>query len=627
MARESALALALALCLVARAGAPSSVLSLGGSTKGAGGSPWTLRNSNGSLSIPATVPGVVHLDLLRAKKIAEPYYRYGELELAWVYREEWTYSRTIAAGALGAAPGRVLLRSEGLDTVATLTLNGVTIGNTSNMFHRPVWDVTSAFKPGSANALEIRFASPALASLANSENYPYPVSGSYITPLQYPSCGCPEPAACFSEAKGCDCLVQCQQSGHYKTTRNFLRKSQAHWGWDWGAGFLTSGIFRELSLVSVQHTSVIRDVVVQIFPTAPPAPLDPSENPTSAVRPPPSSFRVELNVFLISDGTQTTTISVTIPSLKATKTEQVRVGMGEQKVQLSLDLDDVQRSALWFPNGYGAAVLHDLTVTTSAAADADAEIGKASRWSKRIGLKRIELVQAPLPHGLPCGRADCGGSPGCSDVPTGGGYTCAFQKANGKCDQTLKPWHVPLGQCCATCFNCSAACLAAAGEPAQPEPSGLSMVFRVNGMPVFIKGANWVSLILPPAPPCPRSEFAPRQVGLCHRLGRVSAIVSLTREASLVQIATDQFEPRIPQRPSAPKGGEYESAGAGFEALLGSAKEAHYNMLRVWCACIPTEITWTPLGSCVQGFSSEAESPTFAQSSLARSSLSRSVLP
>ena len=52
------------------------------------------------------MPGVVHLDLLRAKKIAEPYYRYGELELAWVYLEpSWTFSRTIAAGALGANPG------------------------------------------------------------------------------------------------------------------------------------------------------------------------------------------------------------------------------------------------------------------------------------------------------------------------------------------------------------------------------------------------------------------------------------------------------------------------------------------------------------------------------------------
>jgi hypothetical protein len=52
---------------------------------------------------------------------------------------------------------------------------------------------------------------------------------------------------------------------------------------------------------------------------------------------------------------------------------------------------------------------------------------------------------------------------------------------------------------------------------------------------------------------------------------------------------TDQFEPRIPQRS---KGAghddehddeqEYTSAGVGFEALLGGAKQAHFNMLRVW---------------------------------------------
>ena len=87
--------------------------------------------------------------------------------------------------------------------------------------------------------------------------------------------------------------------------------------------------------------------------------------------------------------------------------------------------------------------------------------------------------------------------------------------------------------------------------------------------------------------------------------------MSLTREASLVQIATDQFEPRIPQRPSAPKGGEYESAGAGFEALLGSAKEAHYNMLRVWCACIPTEITWTPSWQLCTGLFVRSREPYF----------------
>jgi len=32
----------------------------------------------------------------------------------------------------------------------------------------------------------------------------------------------------------------------------------------------------------------------------------------------------------------------------------------------------------------------------------------------------------------------------------------------------------------------------------------------------------------------------------------------------------------------ASKGGEYASAGAGFEALLDGAKQSHFNMLRVW---------------------------------------------
>ena len=79
------LLLSLASCALfahGAASAPSRTLSLGGSTKDPSGSPWTVRNHNGTLVLPATVPGVVHLDLLRAKKIAEPYYRFGAPRIA-----------------------------------------------------------------------------------------------------------------------------------------------------------------------------------------------------------------------------------------------------------------------------------------------------------------------------------------------------------------------------------------------------------------------------------------------------------------------------------------------------------------------------------------------------------------
>ena len=526
-------------------------LSLAGSTKAAGGSPWTLRNHNGSLSLPATVPGVVHLDLLRAKHISEPYYRYGEVEQAWVYLEpSWTFSRTIAAGALGGrageSPGRVLLRSEGLDTMATVTLNGKLVAETSNMFHRHLWDVTSTFLPAATNTLEVRFDSPARASSAAKAAYPYPVWGGFATPFQYPSCGCPDVEACAKEQKGCECLIKCK--GEEKTrmlsTRNFLRKSQAHWGWDWGAGFLTSGIYRELELVSYQDSSVIRDVVVQIYSTSAAAELKlaPGENPTSAVRPAPTSFRVDLDVFLVSDSAHASEIRVAIPSLGVKNTTQLSVSPGEQQVRISLELADVPKSALWYPNGYGAAVLHNLSVAVGDGTtdNADPDNASQSRWVKRIGLKSVELVQAPLPPGLPCGRPDCGAGLTCSDTPPGSkqGKSCAFYKTNGRCNQTSSQGQnfSSRGKCCMTCSGCSDVCLAANGEKSQP--GGLSMVFRVNGEPVFIKGANW--------------------------------------------IATDQFEPRIPQRKGASGGGDYESAGAGFEALLSSAKAAHYNMLRVW---------------------------------------------
>ena len=118
---------------------------------------------------------------------------------------------------------------------------------------------------------------------------------------------------------------RCKKSGG-NATRNYLRKSQAHFGWDWGAGFLTSGIYRDLSLVSYEHGSVIRDVAVQIFPTGAAADSVPHENPTSATRPTPTGFRVELDVFLISDVAQHTTIHAAIPSLGSTNLTQVSTG-------------------------------------------------------------------------------------------------------------------------------------------------------------------------------------------------------------------------------------------------------------------------------------------------------------
>lgn len=50
-------------------------------TQDLGGNQWTLTNGNGSITVPASVPGQVHLDLWAAQKIEDPYIKYVALPL------------------------------------------------------------------------------------------------------------------------------------------------------------------------------------------------------------------------------------------------------------------------------------------------------------------------------------------------------------------------------------------------------------------------------------------------------------------------------------------------------------------------------------------------------------------
>src|SRR2546430_13252151 len=102
---------------------------------------WQLSASTGPIpahiagrTVPAQVPGSAHLDLHAAGLIPNPYLDRAEGELVWAHRTGWRYTLTFDADA--PAPGeRVDLAFDGLDTVATIELNGHPLGATANM-HR-----------------------------------------------------------------------------------------------------------------------------------------------------------------------------------------------------------------------------------------------------------------------------------------------------------------------------------------------------------------------------------------------------------------------------------------------------------------------------------------------------------
>ncbi|GID25654.1 glycoside hydrolase family 2 protein [Paractinoplanes brasiliensis] len=166
---------------------------------------WTVSGGNIS-GVPATVPGCVHTDLLRAGRIEDPYLDANETELAWIGRTDWEYSTSFTA----APGGRTDLVCAGLDTVAAVELNGVRVGETANMHRGYRFDVSSLLVDGE-NDLKIKFKSA----------YTYAEE-------QRDRLG-PRPNA-------------------YDEPFNFIRKQACNFGWDWGPTLVTAGIWQPVGL-------------------------------------------------------------------------------------------------------------------------------------------------------------------------------------------------------------------------------------------------------------------------------------------------------------------------------------------------------------------------------------------
>ncbi|GAA2371496.1 glycoside hydrolase family 2 protein [Dactylosporangium salmoneum] len=176
----------------------------------AGDPAWVRPPAEALAAVPAAVPGCVHTDLLAAGLIPDPYHDANELALGWIGRTHWTYTTSFQWQPEGF--DRVDLACDGLDTVATVTLNGTEVGRTRNMHRRHRFDVTGLLRPGD-NVLTVAFTAP----------YAY----------------AEEQAARLGA-----------RPGPYDEPYPFIRKMACNFGWDWGPTLVTAGIWRAIGLDS-----------------------------------------------------------------------------------------------------------------------------------------------------------------------------------------------------------------------------------------------------------------------------------------------------------------------------------------------------------------------------------------
>jgi beta-mannosidase len=287
-------------------------------------------------AIPAVVPGCVHTDLLAAGVIPEPYHGTNWQETAWIGESDWTYRCHFTVPPDFLAHDRLELVCEGLDTVATLTLNGTEIGRAEDM-HLPYRFAIGDHVRLGENELAIVFHSPiryADAQQARLGELPH---------------------------------MTLSIAGHY----NFIRKMACNFGWDWGPALTTSGIWRPIRL---QGWSTARLEGVR--------PLVTCADETQA--------RVEVHLALARTTDEPVQVEITLTDPDGETVAMASMTVAGETACLPLEIAQPKR---WWPRGYGEQPLYCLQVRLTAG-----EV-EMDRWARHIGLRTCALRTEEDPAG------------------------------------------------------------------------------------------------------------------------------------------------------------------------------------------------------------------------------------
>lgn len=269
-------------------------------------------------------------------RLDDPFIGFNEIKAEWVGEAAWTYKLDFDAPEVPAGC-TVTLAFDGLDTFANVKLDGLTILQSDNMFLPHRVDVTKAMSRSNKHTLEIDFESAFLKGGEIKESHP-----------EHKWLG-------FNGDMG----------------RLAVRKAQYHWGWDWGPVLNCAGIWRPVRL-EIYHLRVA-DIRTDV---------ELASDYASAV--------VNITTDVEHHGNHSLKAIVWMTHeehIVASTTVDV-ASEGSTKATLK-----IEKPFLWMPNGYGNQTLYDVCVSLFSDKTMVHEV------TKRIGLRRIELVQEPDKHG------------------------------------------------------------------------------------------------------------------------------------------------------------------------------------------------------------------------------------
>ncbi|EUC45953.1 carbohydrate-binding module family 35 protein [Bipolaris oryzae ATCC 44560] len=305
---------------------------------------WSVKQGDRSSTSPFLpahdAPTEIYRDLVKNGKIKDPFIDLNELSVRWVGDETWTYSTTFDAPQhYGKAGVTSKLQFEGLDTFASVYLNGVLILESDNMFEMHWIDTTGKLKDRD-NALEIIFHS--------------------------------------ARKRGLE-LVKEHKEHRYivhqtEISRGPVRKAQYHWGWDWGPILMTCGIWRPISLQT--WTSELSNLDIH---------YDLSHELDSAT----------IKVTVDWEGpVDSLTFTVTKKGSSVIEWSGTISLRSRDRCETASASGIMKNIELWWPRGYGNQNMYTIQAEAYAQSDTS-ESQRLHSTSKDFGFRRAELIQEP----------------------------------------------------------------------------------------------------------------------------------------------------------------------------------------------------------------------------------------
>ena len=291
---------------------------------------WQLCNIRQLDWIPAQIPGDIYAALLKTGKMPDPFFGDNEYQAKALMEEDYEY-RTVFnyEEAQFKDCQEVILRFDGIDTIADIYLNGCCLGKVDNM-HR-IWEFpVGELLENGKNTLRVIIRSP----------------------LKFM-------AEAFKKYKN---------RGNEDTIEGFMHLRKAHYmcGWDWGACLPDGGIFRPVTLLGIETArldsvyirQVHKDGKVLLVPEVDVETVDEEESEADGY-----------------EGAQALEYQVTVTAPNGTKTIWDDCP----------DEMEIENPQLWWPNGLGEQPLYQVQVDLKAG-DKIVDI-----WCRKIGLRALTM--------------------------------------------------------------------------------------------------------------------------------------------------------------------------------------------------------------------------------------------